>query len=243
MTDQRSASATKVLVFVPTFNDTELLGEIVVAVKRLSDRYTVLVLDDGSDVGRRPAIGNLDCLCFRLPDNMGLGTCTQIAFDHVLRHDYQAVVRVDADGQHPLERIPELLAPLEEGRADVVAGRRVNHNVGSGGGAVARRMVKSYFVTVAKALTGGAAPNDVNTGFFAMNRHAVATLNQHTLERFPEPQLFILACREKLRVMELPIEQVEREFGASTLNFGQAAAMLYRFNMFVLGELLQGSRR
>jgi len=243
MKKRQEGSAAKVLVFVPTFNDTELLGEIVGGVKRLSNRYTVLVLDDGSRTAHRRAVEDLDCLRFHLPDNLGLGTCTQIAFDHLLRHDYQAVVRVDADGQHPLERIPELLAPLDAGEADVVAGRRVNHEAGSGGGAVVRRMVKSYFVAVAKMLTGGAAPNDVNTGFFAMNRHAVATLSHQMLDRFPEPQLFILACRENLRVTELPVEQVEREFGASTLSLTQAAAMFYRFNMFVLGELLRGSRQ
>jgi len=243
MTDERKRFPVKALIFVPTFNDTELLGEIVDGVKRLSDRYAVLVLDDGSHSARQPAIEDLDCLLFRLPDNLGLGTCTHIAFDHALRHDYQAVVRIDADGQHPLERIPDLLAPLEKGDADVVVGCRINHGESAGPTALLRRLVKAYFGTVAKLMTRGAAPRDVNTGFFAMNRRAIATMNQNIFERFPEPQLFILACRENLRLTEVPIEQVEREFGTSTLNLIQAVAMLYRFNMFVLGELLRGSRR
>ncbi len=243
MKDQRNGSASRVLVFVPTLNDTELLAEIVVGVRRLSNRYSVLVLDDGSHAAHLPALEDLDCLLFRLPDNLGLGACTNIAFDHALRHDYEAVIRIDADGQHPIERIPELLAPLERDEADVVAGCRVNHNLGTGASALARRLIKSYFVGVAKILTRGRAPSDLNTGFFAMNRRAVATINQHQLERFPEPQLYILACREQLRVTEVPIEQVERKFGSSTLNLAQAAAMFYRFNMFVLGELLHGSRR
>ncbi len=243
MTEERKRYPAKALIFVPTFNDTELLGEIVDGVKRLSDRYTVLVLDDGSHAAHLPALEDLDCLLFRLPDNLGLGTCTHIAFDHALRHGYEAVIRIDADGQHPIERIPELLAPLERDEADVVAGCRVNHNLGTGASALARRLIKSYFVAVAKLLTRGRAPSDVNTGFFAMNRRAIATINQLQLERFPEPQLYILACREQLRVTEVPVEQIEREFGSSTLNLTQAAAMFYRFNMFVLGELLRGSRR
>ena len=243
MRKQNDGLAARVLVFVPTYNDTELLAEIVCGVQGLSNRYTVLVLDDGSHAAHLSALEDLDCLFFRLPDNLGLGACTNIAFDHALRHDYEAVIRIDADGQHPIERIPELLAPLEKDEADVVAGCRVNHNLGTGASALARRLIKSYFVGVAKILTRGRAPSDLNTGFFAMNRRAIATINQHVLERFPEPQLYILACREQLRVTEVPIKQIEREFGTSTLNLAQAAAMFYRFNMFVLGELLRGSRR
>jgi hypothetical protein len=104
-------------------------------------------------------------------------------------------------------------------------------------------MVSKYFSVVAKLITGGAAPIDVNTGFFAVNAKAMAKLNEFRLERYPEPQMFILAARSGLRIQEVEVEQRPRRSGCSTLGLFSAARFFYRFNIFVLGELLRGRTR
>jgi hypothetical protein len=43
-------------------------------------------------------------------------------------------------------------------------------------------------------------------------------------------------------VAEVTIEQEPRRHGSSTLTLGQALRILYRFNIFVLSDLLQKSR-
>lgn len=237
-----SSRADEILVFLPAYNDLAGIEAMVRDIQQQSPRYRVLIIDDGSTVsldGEAPPAG---CLSVRLPDNYGLGVCTHVAFDHALRHGYKAAVRLDADGQHPADRIGDLVEVLESGRADLAVGGRVNRNDGRGLRAAMGRLMKGYFSLGAKLITRGRAPSDVNTGFTAFSRSAIVALNRHALERYPEPQIFILAVREGLRIVEIEVQQKERRSGRSTIGLSHAVRLFYRFNIFLLRAFLQGSR-
>jgi glycosyltransferase involved in cell wall biosynthesis len=229
----------RVLVFIPTLNDEALLADLASQVAGLGGEFIPLVLDDGSKHKLPPASLPARCLLFSLPDNMGLGVCTHIAIDHALAHGYGTVVRIDADGQHPVASIPELLAPLRSGEADIVGGQRVNHKGVLDADSLLRRFVKAYIRKLASLATRGRAPSDVNTGFFAANPMAMHEINGLQLERYPEPQMFIQACRAGIRVREVPIRQLARQHGDTTLNYLQGARMIYRISILVLSELLR----
>lgn len=230
----------RILVFIPSFGDGRSASLVADEVRQALPEAVVLIIDDGSPEGDIAEEGHGAHLLLRLVDNFGLGVCTHVAIDHMLRHGYDILVRIDADGQHPGEEIASLCRPIVEGRADVVVGSRLNHDEE---GSLLRTLVKRYYNLVASAATGGRAPKDVNSGFFALNREAGRKINGRLLERFPEPQMFILACRLGLRMAEVGISQRERESGRSTLNLLHAARMFYRFNMFVLNELMRGAGR
>jgi len=237
-----NASQGGVLVFLPTFNDLELLGSLTHDVVSLGEGYSPLVIDDGSYPAVERASLAPGSMVFHAPTNFGLGTASHIAFDHALRHGYRAVVRIDADGQHPVASVPSLLAPLDEGRADIVVGVRTNRNKTSGPRNLAATIVRAYLALVARWMSGGGAPSDVNSGFFAANPKAARVLNTVRLERFPEPQMYMLAPRRGLTIAEILIEQSAREHGRSTVTLGHALRIFYGFNIVVLAELLQGSR-
>lgn len=62
------------------------------------------------------------------------------------------------------------------------------------------------------------------------------------LERFPEPQMFVSACRLGLRVTTVSIEQLDRSQGSTSLNLARALAMFYRFNLFFLQQIIESGR-
>jgi glycosyltransferase involved in cell wall biosynthesis len=225
-----------VLVLVPTFNDRSEIAAILDELRR-HPRTQALLIDDGSTVGLDEVVSGRDALHLRLPGNYGLGVCMHVALDHAIASGYSAMARIDADGQHSVADIDRLLTPLAADHADVVFGVRTNH-----GGGAARQAVKLYFSLVSRLLTRGAAPDDVNSGFIALNRVAMSILNSVELERYPEPQIVIVACRRDLRTKEVPVTQGPRRTGQSTLGLAQALRMVYRFSMFALGELLSVRR-
>lgn len=227
-----------VLVFVPTYADRGAIPRIAAEVAQLGPGYRALIVDDGSD----PPVERPDerCLHVRLNANYGLGVSTQIAFHHALRWRYQAVVRVDADGQHVLSDIPRLLEALKT--ADLVVGVRTNEDRSNTLDAGARRVMKAYFNFVARLMTGGGAPRDVNSGLFAANAVAMQRLSSVPLERFPEPQIAITACRAGLRVVSVPVQQRPRGEGRSSINVTAALGMFFRFNVFALTELMRPRR-
>jgi len=235
--------AAGVLVFLPTFNDFDGLPALVAEVVAAVPGARVLVIDDGSQRPFDPADLPAGTLYVRLPFNCGLGVCTQVAIDHMLAHGYAWLARLDADGQHPAARLPDLLAPLAEGRADLTVGVRENHREAPQADRPLRNLVKDYYRWACRLATGGQAPSDPNSGLHALGRKAAAVLSQAALERFPEPEMYVIACRARLRVVEVRVEQGPRLAGRSTLTVTHALRMLFRFNVFLLNELVQGRRR
>jgi len=229
--------AGRVLVFIPSFNDSVALPGLVSEIGRLGRRFQALVIDDGSSQSVLSDVLAKQCLHVKLSSNFGLGVCTHIAFHHALTHGYFAVVRIDADGQHQVVDIGKLVDALDNGDSDLVAGVRVNQGQNHGG--ISRRIVKIYFNGFARWITKGGAPKDVNTGFFAANSAAVTKLDRTTMERFPEPELFISGCNAGLRVGSVEIEQQDRIEGRSTIHVIGALRMVFRFNVFVFGLLMR----
>jgi glycosyltransferase involved in cell wall biosynthesis len=232
----------RILVFVPSFNDRELLRSLTLEIIALGTNFQPMVIDDGS----LPPIQEKDLsegtLLARVPDNFGLGMATHIAFDHAILHSYSTVVRIDADGQHPVSLIPRIIAPVLDGSADIVVAERTNRDIRTGFREIVSRVVRGYLSQIASLMTGGKAPKDVNSGFFSANLKSVARINEFGLDRFPEPQIYVLAPRNGLVIASLEIEQSERRHGASTVTLSHAIRLFYRFNIFVLAELLQKSR-
>ena len=115
--DPRSVAA-----LVPTHRDPparDLLADLSARVGR------VLVVDDGSPPAAARALDELvrttGAELLRLPENRGKGHAVAAGIAH-LGEDVEAVLVVDADGQHPPSAIPPFLAAAE--RAELVVGDR-----------------------------------------------------------------------------------------------------------------------
>jgi len=235
-------SKCRVLVFVPTYDDAQELATIANEVNSLEGDYTTLVVDDGSTTPVNPAELPKGTLLTRFPTNFGLGTATHVAFDHALLNGYDILVRIDSDGQHPIEIIPSLVQPINDDGKDLVVGHRVNRHDGTGVRALLASLVRIYLSALSGVMTAGRAPKDVNSGLFAISTVAMRRLNAAQLERFPEPQMYVLCGRMGISAHEISVHQNERRHGKSTITLGRALALFYRFNIFVLAELLQSPR-
>jgi glycosyltransferase involved in cell wall biosynthesis len=82
----------------------------------------VVVVDDGSSDATAAVARNAGARVLQLPFNVGVGGALRAGLLLGRREGFQAVVQCDADGQHPPESIPELVAAL--GTADLVVGVR-----------------------------------------------------------------------------------------------------------------------
>ena len=111
-----------VAVLVPAYQAAAHLGEVLLGLNALAPRPHVLVVDEGSrdataEVARQ--FGADDVHSFAA--NRGKGHALLAGFERLIRFD--AVVTLDADGQHPPACVPAFIAAAEGG-ADLVLGRR-----------------------------------------------------------------------------------------------------------------------
>lgn len=120
-----------VTVLVPALNEQDTIGEVVERLLALPLTLQVIVIDDGS-TDRTPEIlrGFGDrIMVLRRDKPGGKGSAIRHALPHATG---RAVIIQDADLEYFPEEIPALVAPILEGKANVVYGNRFAHGFPKG---------------------------------------------------------------------------------------------------------------
>lgn len=116
----------KLSIIIPCFNERRFLPDLVSLVKEspVKDKEIILV-DDGSNDGTRELIQSelekeVDKVIYH-PKNLGKGAAIRTALEHVKG---ELVIIQDADLEYDPKEYPKLMAPILQGKADVVYGSR-----------------------------------------------------------------------------------------------------------------------
>jgi glycosyltransferase involved in cell wall biosynthesis len=220
------AHPARLLVVMPAFNEARGIRLVVEAVleRVVCD---ILVVDDGSsdDTAAEARAGGARVAVH--PVNLGYGAALQTGYRFALRHGYDAVLQLDADGQHDPSSIPRLLAALHD--ADVVVGSRFL-DPGSYRPPAARRAGMWLFAKVASVLAGSRI-TDPTSGFQAISREA---LRFYAHERYPvdypDADVLAMVARSGLRLAEVPVRMLPSPDGKS-MHAGVVKPLYYVFRM------------
>jgi dolichol-phosphate mannosyltransferase len=160
----------------------------------------------------------------------GLGAAYLAGFAWGMEAGYDVLVEMDADGSHRPEDFPKLLETLLEQNADLVLGSRwvkggkvVNwpkhREALSRGGNLWIRMVT------------GMSLRDATGGYRLFRRGALEAIGLQNVESSGycfQVDLAWRATRKGLKVVEVPITFVEREFGVSKMSSAIVLEALWR---------------
>lgn len=212
----------RVLVVVPAYNEAGSVGDVVQRVREAA-AVDVLVVDDGSSDRTSAVARAAGARVARLPFNLGVGGAMRTGFRFAQRNGYDAVVQVDADGQHDPAFLPELLAALE--RADVVIGARF-----AGVGAYAVRGPRAWAMRVLSVVISrivGTRVTDATSGFRAANRRAIGVFATHYPAEYlgDTVESLVIARRLGLVVAQVPVAMQPR--AAGTASQGVIGATIY----------------
>jgi len=232
-------NARRVLVIMPAWNEGETVGSTVTEVLDLDEGYDVLVVDDGSTDGTASVARAAGATVLRLPFNMGVGGAMRTGFKFADRYGYDAVIQVDADGQHDPREISEVLKGLET--ADISIGARF---AAKGDYRVSgpRRWAMVFLAAVISGLSRTKL-TDVTSGFRAGNRRAIAQY----LDHYPAEYLgdtidsLVVAIKSGCRVTQVPVAMRPRQGGTPSHNPVKSAIYLLR-SVFALLFAMTRSR-
>ncbi len=227
----------KLLFFVPSFNDQLGLPELVQELAVSYAEATVLVVDDGSEpaiiLPVHPTFEIPNVVLLRLANNEGLGMATSIALDYFLDGDFDYLIRLDADGQHPHYEIEGLLLPLLQNEADVVWGERLNNLKTESPKAIMGSITKTFTAWLGRIIFNSHV-KDWFTGFFAINRIAAANVTSAYLERYCEVQLLCIFHNADVRIKTHHVEQLDRKFGKSSIRFSDGVMIFLRSTLIMV---------
>ena len=195
----------KLIIQIPCFNEAATLPATLADLPRALpgvDRVEWLVVDDGStdgtaDVARAHGVDHI----VRFPVNRGLATAFREGLRAALAHGADIVVNTDADNQYRAEGIPLLVAPILEGRADIVIGDRQIWRHAEFG--FVKKMLQKLGSWVIGRLAGTPVP-DATSGFRALSREAALRLNVLTDYTYTQ-ETIIQAGQHHLGIVSVPI--------------------------------------
>jgi glycosyltransferase involved in cell wall biosynthesis len=110
-----------ILALIPAWNEAARIGPIVEATRTY---LPVLVVDDGSDDKTSAVAEANGAKVVGYPQNHGKGVALTTGFAWALEQGYEAVLTLDADGQHNPTDISKFLVAYEDDAGDLIIGRR-----------------------------------------------------------------------------------------------------------------------
>ena len=232
----------RVLVIIPTYNEVDNLERIVRRVRRAVPEADVLIADDNSPDGTGRLADELAAadqqhvhVLHRIGKE-GLGAAYLAGFEWGLQRSYAVLVEMDADGSHQPEQLPDLLAALT--RADLVLGSRWVR-----GGKVVNwprsRELLSRGGNLWARLMLGLPLRDATGGYRAFRREALLRLGLDNVASAGycfQVDLAWRAVKAGLRVEEVPITFVEREYGDSKMSRKIVAEALLLTTVWGIGH-------
>jgi glycosyltransferase involved in cell wall biosynthesis len=205
----------KTLVLVPARDEACSLPEVIRLLRAALPEGDILVVDDASTDSTQDLLPALHVGWLRLCVHTGIGGAVRAGLRYAQQRGYDAVVRMDGDGQHPADQVGRVLAPVLSGEADAVIGSR--YGQAAGYRAPGWRRAAQYGVAAWVSAATGWRVGDPTSGFWAFGRRAVRFLAEHHPAGYPEPELLLLLSHNRLRVTEVPIEMRARTTGSTSL--------------------------
>ena len=187
-------------IIVPAFNEAGLIAHVLGELRATFPH--VAVIDDGSADATADLARAAGAVVLRHPVNLGQGAALQTGLDFALRRGAARIGPFDADGQHRVDDLAELLAALEEGVCDVALGSRFL----SGGDDVPRprRLLLRAAVAFTRAMTS-LRITDAHNGLRAFTRRAASAVHIHSNRMAHASELLDQIARSKLPYRELPV--------------------------------------
>ncbi|WP_028046865.1 glycosyltransferase family 2 protein [Cellulomonas sp. URHE0023] len=195
----------KIFIQVPCLNEEATLPDVLKSIPHIIegvDEVEILIIDDGStdrtvEVARGLGITHV----VRHARNMGLARSFRDGVDYALSHGADIVVNTDGDNQYPQDRIPDLVRPIVQGRADIVIADRQTSTIEH------FSRFKKLMQRVGSRVVNGAADTDLPdaaSGFRAYSRASLLRLNivtdfSYTMETI------IQAGHKRLRIESVPV--------------------------------------
>ncbi len=214
----------KTLVIIPAYNESENIGSLINEIN--SYGYDYIVINDNStdntaDILKKNKYNFLD-----LPINLGIAGVTRVGFKYADEMNYDCVVCIDGDGQHPPKYINKLIEEIELGNDYVIGSRFLNvkkpHSI---------RMFGSRLICFFIKLKTGKTITDPTSGMRALNIDVIKKFAK-SMNFYAEPDAACYLLKHNYKVKEVQVEMNERTSGVSYFHNPIRSAL------FMLGVLL-----
>jgi len=215
-------------VILPALNEEHTIGECITKIQKVFHDNAIsgeiIVADSSND--QTPKIAeSLGAKVFRA-EKSGYGNAYLTGFKYA---QGRIIILGDADNTYDFYEIPRLLEPFKQG-ADFVIGSRFKGTIHPGSMAALHRYIGNPVLTWMINVIFQTNYTDTHSGFRAITREGLNRLNLKTGGMEFASEMLVMASKEQLKIVEVPIDYYPRETPSKLHSFADG----WRHIRFVL---------
>ena len=217
----------KTLLIIPAYNEEDNIEE---TVKRIDGKYDYIIINDGSTDKTSYICQKNNYKHINLIKNLGIGGAVQTGYKYALNNNYDIAIQFDADGQHDVECIEDLIKPIKDGKAHFVVGSRFVGNSSEFKSTKMRQLGINIISKTIKKLSNTTI-KDVTSGFRAANKEIIKRFADNYPSEYPEPISNFELIKDGYIVSEVAVKMHERKGGKSSIRSWKN--VYYMFNVIL----------
>ena len=194
---------------IPAYGCAGTIGEVVRGALETLSR--VVVVDDGSadDTGALAQAAGAEVV--RHERNLGKGEALRTGLEHALAQGVEALVFMDADGQHDPSDLPALLEAWDEGDHDLIVGARLSDPESIPGA----RFWTNYIGTRILTWMTGRELLDSQSGFRILSASMARKMGLRSRGYAIETEMLMKTVRLGGSIAHVPVQTIYHDHGGS----------------------------
>ncbi len=203
----------KKVVVMPAYNAGKTIEDVFSRLPEdaVEEIEEYIIIDDGSTDDTREKIQKLskkfNIKLLVHEKNRGYGAAQKTGYDQALKEGADLAVLLHSDGQYAPELIKEMMAPIVEGKADIVGGSRMLGGKALEGGMPLIRYYGNIFLCKLENLIFRLDLKTYHSGYKSYSKKALESIpyNKYSDSFYFDSEMLVGSKRGKLAVAEIPI--------------------------------------
>jgi glycosyltransferase involved in cell wall biosynthesis len=197
----------KLFIVIPAYNEEKTLGKVIDDLRKEGYK-NIIVVDDGSKDKTYDVASKKNVFLFKHLINRGLGGALGTGLDAAYHLDADIAVTFDADGQHCVSDLKNMIQPILKGKADVVIGSRMINPKGM----PLVRKIGNWLLNVITWMLFGFWTTDSQSGMRAFDRKSLYKIETRTSRMEVSSEFFKEFRKHRLKLAEVPIKVIYTEY-------------------------------
>lgn len=205
----------KIIAIIPAYNEEKTIAAVINELLQY-EFIDILVINDGSKDRTSSIAHELNVKVIDNVKNQGIGHTMKIGYQYAKTKEYDIAIQVDADGQHDISKISELIYMIKEKNYDMVIGSRY----------IAKTCYKSsllrflgikYF-SILIFILNRILIKDITSGYRAVNNRVINYFADHYPPYYPEVPMISNLASLNYKICEISVEMHKRQAGKSSIS-------------------------
>jgi len=217
-------------IFIPSYNEEKNIAEVIQSIKRIYPEIKIYVVNDGSTDNTKNVALNEGAIVIDHPTNLGQGAAIRTAFEFAIDKNVKYIVTLDADGQHDPKELPGMFIKMSDEEADLIIGSRFIDDK-----EIKMKKYREFgilFLSRIFSIIHTINLTDITSGYRIYEHSMIKTI----LPFLKEEQYYAIEVlkeiiKHKGKIIEVPVEDIQRKHGKSKKRFLKYAFKLIRITL------------